>query len=241
MSLPCPHESLVVEAVRFPAGPYRLEGELAYSDALPPVGAAVIAGPHPLLGGTMHNNVVRALGDGLAGQGLVTLRFNYRGVGHSEGPAVDVARHLAQFWETSQVPQDRELCDDLDGAIALARAVVAGADLPLVLIGYSFGCTLPPLARGGAEAAALVLVAPTVGTHDYEAFVGLARPLLVVASEGDFATDAGRLRAWFDRLTAPRLLVQERRDNHFFRAHEPWLVETVVSFLRSREVIPAWC
>jgi hypothetical protein len=41
----------------------------------------VLAGPHPLLGGTLHNNVVRGLGDGPARGGLATLRFNYRGVG----------------------------------------------------------------------------------------------------------------------------------------------------------------
>ena len=74
-------DALVVESVRFSAGRYRLEGELAYPEAALPRGALVLAGPHPLLGGNMHNNVVRGLGDGLAQHGLATLRFNYRGVG----------------------------------------------------------------------------------------------------------------------------------------------------------------
>ena len=109
-------DALVVEQVRFPSGPYRLEGELAYPDDDAPVGAAVVAGPHPLLGGDMHNNVVVGLSEGLAGRGLAVLRFNYRGVGGSEGPAVDVAAHLARFWATSHVADEGDFRFDLAAA-----------------------------------------------------------------------------------------------------------------------------
>src|SRR5690349_2781214 len=76
-------QRIVVETVQFTAGPYKLEGELAYS--IPPFdlsadgdeggrmrGGVVLAGSHPLLGGNMHNNVVRGLGDGLAEHGWAT-------------------------------------------------------------------------------------------------------------------------------------------------------------------------
>jgi alpha/beta superfamily hydrolase len=221
---------IVVEEVRFPAGPHRLEGELAYPEEGEPAAAAVLAGPHPLLGGDLHNNVVRGLGDGLAERGLVTLRFNYRGVGRSEGPAVDGAGNVAHFWATSHVPQEMELWQDVQAAVDSLRPL-AGPDTPLALVGYSFGCALLPHVR--AEGAAQVLVAPTVGKHDYEPFAGLARPTLVIASEDDFATDARRLRAWFGRLGGPKRLVLERRGgNHFFRGQEAWLAETVWDFLR---------
>jgi uncharacterized protein len=236
MPRPCPPEAQVVESVRFAAGPYRLEGELAYPDARPPRGTAVIAGPHPLLGGTMHNNVVRGLGDGLAERGLATLRFNYRGVGNSQGPPVDVASHFARFWQTSHSPDELDLRADVDAAVAFARGLVA-PKLPLVLIGYSFGCALLPLTRLFGDMAALVLVAPTVGNHDYEAYLSLKKPTLVIAPEGDFAADAGCLRAWFDRLAAPRQLVQAPLDGHFFRAYESWVVEAVLAFLGSMETI----
>jgi len=71
-------------------------------------GAVVIAGPHPLLGGNMRNNVVRCLGDGLAEMGFLTLRFDYRGVGRSRGPQGDVTRHLAEFWKTSHAPGEMD-------------------------------------------------------------------------------------------------------------------------------------
>ncbi|MGI8495860.1 MAG: alpha/beta hydrolase, partial [Pyrinomonadaceae bacterium] len=48
-------------------------------------GAALVAHPHPLGGGTMHNKVVYRAAAGLVEAGLTTLRFNFRGVGASTG------------------------------------------------------------------------------------------------------------------------------------------------------------
>jgi alpha/beta superfamily hydrolase len=230
MQSPCAADSLVVEAVSFPAGPYRLEGELAYPEQAPPRAAVVIAGPHPLLGGNLHNNVVRGLGEGLALHGLATLRFNYRGVGRSEGPPVDVAGHIAQFWRTSHIPEEEAYPEDLHGALVFLRRVL-GEGMSLAVVGYSFGCSLVPQAALRNHLSTMVLIAPTVGRHDYTAFTTLSQPLLVIASEDDFAADAAELRAWFNQLHSPRQLIQQRLDDHFFRAYEPWLVETVAAFL----------
>ncbi len=222
----------IVECVRFSAGPYRLEGELAYTEGeCTPCGGVVLAGSHPFLGGTMHNNVVRGLGDGLAEHGLVTLRFNYRGVGRSEGPTVDVARHMAEFWQTSHVSGEMDLSQDVQGAADFLRST-AGENVRLILIGYSFGCALLPSLRWAAPPAATVLIAPPLDEHDYSDFAAWQSPLLVIISEDDFAVDPARLREWFDRLPAEKQLVTASLDNHFFRGHEPWLVETVSAFLR---------
>ena len=228
MPTPACVDGIVVEKVHFPSGPHRLEGRLAYPEDAVLLGAAVVAGPHPLLGGDMDNNVVAGLADGLAAHGLATLRFNYRGVGGSGGPAVDTAAHLARFWATSHVDDEGDFRFDLAAAADFLRSATAAP--PPALIGYSFGCTLLPHAAGAAEP--LVLVAPTVGVHDYDAYDGLINPLLVVASEDDFAADAARLRRWFGRLAAPKRLLQPRLDDHFFRGHEDWLAETTIAFLR---------
>lgn len=222
----------VVEWVRIPAEPHLLEGELAYSAASSEIlGGVVLAGSHPLLGGNMHNNVVRGVGDGLAERGWATLRFNYRGVGRSEGPRVDVARHMAEFWRTSHVPGEMELWQDVQAAASFLRPI-SGSMKPLVLIGYSFGCALLPSVCRTESPDALVLIAPPLGKHDYTDFESVKSPLLVIVSENDFTLEAKRLRTWFDRLTAPRRLVQASLDNHFFRGHEPWLVETISAFLQ---------
>jgi uncharacterized protein len=224
--------SIVVENVQVTASTYLLEGEFAYPECTRPAGAVVLAGPHPLLGGNMHNNVVRGLGDGLAERGFATFRFNYRGVGHSQGPAVDVARHIAEFWQTSHVPGEMDLWQDVQGAADFVREAV-GPDLPMALLGYSFGCALLPSVRA-QETAPLVLIAPTIGKHDYDTFLPVPGPTLVIASEDDFATDAEKLQSWFKRLAGPKYLLQKRLDNHFFRGHESWLVEMIDHFLREQ-------
>jgi alpha/beta superfamily hydrolase len=77
-----------------------------------------------------------------------------------------------------------------------------------------------------------VLIAPPLGKHDYTDFATVKSPLLVIVSDNDFTLDPERFREWFDRLPAPKQRVQASLDNHFFRGHEPWLVETISTFLQ---------
>jgi alpha/beta superfamily hydrolase len=221
---------VVNESVHFPSGPYRLEGELAYAeDVKTPIAKVVLAGPHPLLGGNMHNNVVRALGDGLAERSMLTLRFDYRGVGRSQGPAVDVAQHMAQFWETSHVPDEMDLWQDVQAGCEFMRPLAADTTAE-VLIGYSFGCVLLPRVQCPAPPV-YILIAPPLHKHDGQAMLGLRGPVLVIASDDDFAADSRLVRQWFDRLSQPKSLIQATLDNHFFRGHESWLVDVVCAFL----------
>ena len=107
-----------------------------------PVAVAVIAHPHPLFGGTMDNKVVTTLARAFVDSGAATFRFNFRGVGATEG-VHDEARG-----ET----------EDMLRVIAHARE--AAGDLPLKLAGFSFGGAVAVRASGRADFAQLVLVAP---------------------------------------------------------------------------------
>ncbi len=103
---------------------------------------AVVAHPHPLFGGTMDNKVVTTVARAFMEAGAATYRFNFRGVGASEG-AHDEGRG-----ET----------DDL--LAVAAHAAHAVGELPLWLAGFSFGGAV---ALGASERTAferLVLVAP---------------------------------------------------------------------------------
>jgi uncharacterized protein len=223
----------VAEDVRFDAGPFLLHGELAYPETGRALGAVVLAGPHPLLGGNMGNNVVRSLAGALAQQGYITLRFDYRGVGRSEGPPVDVARHLAEFWQTAHAAGETDFWEDVQAAADFVHQA-APPGVPLALVGYSFGCALLPYVQPPEDEdfAGMVLIAPTVAKHNYDSFLSVNDPMLVIASEDDFATDTEQLDAWLATLSMPRELVRQRCDNHFFRGHEAWLSEVVSRFLQ---------
>jgi alpha/beta superfamily hydrolase len=72
-------------AVSFNAKGMKFEGIMALPDGEGPFPGVVMCHPHPLHGGSMDNNVVVAVTFGLADAGIASLRFNFRGVGNSEG------------------------------------------------------------------------------------------------------------------------------------------------------------
>ncbi len=127
-----------------PAG--ALEGVAHLPDAAPRA-IAVIAHPLPTMGGTMENKVVTTLAKTFAELGFVTLRFNFRGVGASEGAF-----------------------DGGDGEVEDVLAVVHHArhqygSLPLILSGFSFGGYVQAHAAQRLHTHHLVMVAPAVGRY----------------------------------------------------------------------------
>ncbi len=108
-------------------------------------GVVVLAHPHPLFGGTMDNKVVQTMARAFLLMGYRTVRFNFRGVGATEG------LH----------DEGRGEADDLLAVVAAHRA----ASLPLALGGFSFGAYVTTLAAarldGDARAERLLLVGPS--------------------------------------------------------------------------------
>ncbi len=104
---------------------------------------AVIAHPHPLFGGTMDNKVVTTVERAFRDRGAATFRFNFRGVGASEGVH----------------DEGRGEVDDMVRVIEHAREATGGT-LPLWLAGFSFGGAVATRASEAVDFAQLVLVAP---------------------------------------------------------------------------------
>ena len=102
-----------------PAG--KLEALLDAPEDAVPRAIAVVCHPHPLFGGTMHNKVVYRVARALRNSGYVVLRFNFRGVGKSEG------RHDLGVGEIA----------DARAALDWLRSRYPG--LPYTLAGFSFG------------------------------------------------------------------------------------------------------
>ena len=102
-----------------PAG--SLEALLEEPDGQQPRLAAIVCHPHPLYGGTMHNKVVYRIARGLRRAGCVVLRFNFRGVGQSEGGHGYMAGEIE------------------DARAALGYLRERYPELPFALAGFSFG------------------------------------------------------------------------------------------------------
>ena len=195
-------------SVAGPAG--RLEALLEEPEEASPRFAALACHPHPLYGGTMHNKVVYRLARGLRRAGAVVLRFNFRGVGASEGQHA----HLAGEIE--------------DARAALSWLRTRYPSLPFALSGFSFGSRV--ITRLGCQAeGALFLMAlgfpTTMGDTAY--LEQCASPRLFIQSTQDQFGPRPAVEALFARLPEPKMLRWVEASDHFFAGALETLEEQV--------------
>ena len=168
-------------------------------------GVAVLCHPHPMHGGTMDNKVVQTLARALRQVGHRTVRFNFRGVGGSQG-----------HWDAGR--------GEVDDALAVVAAVRAPG-LPLVLGGFSFGGYVASQAarRLDPPAARLVLVGPATGNFDVAA---VPEDTLVVHGEADDVVPLAATLDWARPQALPVVVVPGV--GHFFHGQLPLLKSIVV-------------
>lgn len=174
---------------------------------------AVICHPHPLHGGAMTNKVVHTLARAFNELGVTAVRFNFRGVGESEGHYDDGVGEV----------EDALAVLDWAGARWQARFSLAG---------FSFGAAVALRAAGRRPPEHLVTVAPPVDRLiDADEPVPEGLDWLIVQGARDELVDVDRVIAWLDRLPpGPRLVVMDQAD-HFFHGMLPALRETIVAEL----------
>jgi alpha/beta superfamily hydrolase len=161
-------------------------------------GGAVVAAPHPLMGGSMDSPVTTEIGLALSDAGFVALRFNWRGVGASAGTG-------------SGETEDADV--DYRAALAFMEESVEGS---IVACGYSWGAL--SAARVGLDSPRvqkLVLVAPPPAMLDHAALASCGKALLVIAGDHDEYVPIDALREVLDGVDRAELIVLEGVD-HFF-------------------------
>jgi uncharacterized protein len=197
--------------ITFRSGDLTLEGMLARPERSASPGA-VICHPHPMYGGSMDNNVVEAIIAAMWRRGYATLRFNFRGVGASEGEydggegeAAD-ARAAVEFL-AAQPDIDR-------GAIALA--------------GYSFGAAVALRAGlGESRVARVIAVALPVAAMDSGINSAATKPALLVSGDRDTYSPIPALEQSMRKLGAAATLKVIAGADHFFGGYEPALAAEI--------------
>jgi len=235
--MPCDAD-ICEERVRIEGNQRTLEGVLAYPFDSAPTRCVLIAGPHPLLGGDFHNNVVRALLQGLAAGESVVLAFNYGGIGQSEGGPADWPAVTSQFWRDGTFDEERDWVEDTAAAVAALRR---WCDRPLVMIGYSFGCWTVSRQLGQGKVRAVVMISPNPKRHCLDGLRHGRAPLLVIHSDNDFTCSGEECAKWFQTLGEPKRRVLLSAGEHFFRGREPDLVRAVTEFLAEHCEEPVVC
>ena len=196
-----------------PAG--QLEAQIEFPELpRPDSPAAIICHPHPPDGGTMQNKVVTTLAKAFTESGYISLRFNFRGVGHSEGSYDHGAGELAD-------------CLAVMDWLRQARP-----EASVALAGFSFGAWVALKAGAVAAPKLMVSIAPPVGFRDFSAITRPACPWLAVQGMQDEVVDAGSILAWLDQEPPrPETVVMEQA-GHFFHGQLVPLRAHVRAFLQ---------
>lgn len=207
--------------VKLPCSIGSLEGRLIYPDQTDRGAGMVICPPHPLLAGTMDNNVVRAVA-GLAGTMMPVLLFNYRAVGRSVQPEGGLP--LFEYWHRlDEQNQYGEIIADVSQVLSHCRRYFE----TIHLVGYSFGAYVSLMALS-PRVRSLYLITPPLAEHDFH-------PL------GDLTLDHRILLAEQDNL----LSLQQQEDlpgqdarimtgtDHFFLGREDEVAGRVMDFIKA--------
>lgn len=193
----------------------RLEALL--NDGVPDAAyAALVAHPHPLYGGTMHNKVVYHAAKALNSFGFPVLRFNFRGAGMSEG------KH----------DQGRGEVDDLRAALAWLKNEF---HLPLIFAGFSFGASTGLRASCPDPDVKFVIslgtpVAAEGRVYAYRFLAECSKPKLFVSGDHDQYGPLNELKRVFNSAAEPKKFVVVPNADHFFEGQLPAM----------RDAIEAW-
>lgn len=192
--------------------------------AAPPL-AAVVCHPHPLFGGTMHNKVVYQAAKTLHRFALPVLRFNFRGVGASEGTH----------------DQGRAEQQDVSAALDFLAGEYPG--VPLLLAGFSFGSWVG--LRAGCKDARVsdliglgLPVGDLVGDRGFSYLESCGKPKLLVNGEFDQYGPPRQLKNLVEELPSPEkkqtsVAIISGAD-HFFTGHLPEVNRAIAAWLKSQ-------
>ncbi len=202
-----------MKRVNFPAASLTLEGARHHTKSETPAPGVVVCHPHPLYGGDMENSVVTAICEALAAGGIEALRFNFRGVGGSQG------RYGDGVTETGDA---RAALDYLaqDPVVDVTR---------LGLCGYSFGGMVVAVAAArDARVKRLVLVSPALDGPGLEKLRDFNGALLVLAGSEDEMVTPEHLTQYLAQ--ALRVICGA---DHFWRGQESMLAAVVTEFFKA--------
>ncbi len=174
---------------------------------------AVCCHPHPQHGGAMGNKVIYTASRTLAGLGITSIRFNFRGVGKSEGVYADGIGEQ----------------DDLQAVVKWVKQKYP--NLKLILCGFSFGAVITSLQAIKLSSSLLIAIAPPIGRVEFTGFNQPECPWLVIQGDEDELVDAEQVAKWSNSFS-PRAQLDRMPDaSHFFHGKLVELRSTIETFV----------
>jgi alpha/beta superfamily hydrolase len=173
----------------------------------------IILHPHPLHGGTMNNKVVTTLAKTFRELNIINIKFNFRGVGKSEGI------------------HDNGIGETEDTLFIIKWAQEKWPHKKIILSGFSFGSYVALRVASLYPINQLITVAPAVNKAD---FSGLDPhcPWLIIVADQDEIVPSNEIYEWIKTLNPPPDVTSFPDANHFFDGQLIALKENLLEKLR---------
>jgi len=206
--------STKLEKLLIPGPAGTLEGLLEWDPNVSFRFAAIVCHPHPQFGGTMHNKVVFRAAKAASQTGLATLRFNFRGVGKSQG---EFAGGIGER-------------GDVRAALDYLLERFPGTSI--CMMGFSFGARVG-LAVGAEDSRVCALVGMGLPgkASDFDYLSSVTKPKLIVQGTEDVYGPRHEVEAVFDSMAAPKHIHWVEGADHFFTGRLEEVQEVIRMFL----------
>ena len=187
---------VAVKSISGPAGNLEVACALPADSAI--AGFAIICHPHPLFGGAMGNKVVTTLERFFRERAMATVRFNFRGVGASQGVFDNGIGES----------------DDLRAVAKFARQYFPDAEF--MLAGFSFGSYVAARMANALDAAQLLSIAPPVGKWAFALIDAPRIPWTIVQGELDEIVEPRAVYDFAAKAVPAPTLIRIPDATHFF-------------------------
>ncbi len=178
-----------------------------------PFPGVLLCHPHPLYGGSMDSNVIIAVGRALAAKGIAALRFNFRGVGQSQGSFAEGVGELEDAYSALSFLSSRKEIDPQRTAI----------------VGYSFGGMIAfTAAAENDKLKAMVGISPVVPPGLLR---NCSRPMLIIYGTEDDVVPPASILQEVEKMVLPGAVMGVDGADHFWWGFEKDIAEEVADFL----------
>lgn len=174
---------------------------------------AIICHPHPLYEGTLHNKVVTTLARTFKELGIRTVRFNFRGVGKSEG---SYGEGVGETEDTLAIVQWAHTVQPHD---------------TIWLAGFSFGSYIAARTATLITPARLICIAPAVEHFDFTALPPIPCPWIVVQGEQDEVVPPEMVFTQLPQLPNPPEIIRMQGVGHYFHGRLTELRQILITAL----------
>ena len=207
--------------VIFPGPEGRLEGRFNPGPR-PRAPVAMILHPHPQGGGTMNNRIVQALYQTFVRRGFATLRFNFRGVGKSQGVFDNGIGELS----------------DAAAALDWVQSIHPEAQTTWIA-GFSFGAWIGmQLLMRRPEIKGFISIAPPANMYDFTFLAPCPSSGIIVQGTNDDVVPEPSVEKFVNKLKMQKNIIIDynlvKGANHFFKDHMEEMVEVVGSYVDMR-------